>query len=59
MWRRAFQSSGGDTRPSTEPWYRRSDVWLVVGAILLPFGWLLVAARVTWGYARSRRTDSR
>jgi hypothetical protein len=30
-----------------------------MGAVLLPFGWLLVLGRVAWAYAASRRGERR
>jgi len=63
MWRRAFEAMGGSWSPSREPWYRRPDFWLLVGAILVPFGWVPALCRIAWAYAvaqqgrRRRMTD--
>lgn len=55
MWRRVAESLALRIAPSNEPWYRRPDVWLLVGAILLPFGWVLALGRVAWSQAAARR----
>lgn len=34
--------------PSAQPWYRRPNVWLLAAAVVLPFGWILPLARITW-----------
>lgn len=55
MWKRFTASLALNIAPSNEPWYRRPDVWLLVGAILLPFGWVLALGRVAWSQAAARR----
>ena len=59
MWRRFAESLALNVAPSNEPWYRRADVWLLLGAILLPFGWLLALGRVAWSQAVARRERRR
>ena len=55
MWKRAFRALTGHVPASSEPWYRRADVWLLLGAIILPFGWILALGRVAWVTATARR----
>jgi hypothetical protein len=55
MWRRAVEALGDRFEPSAEPWYRRPDVWVAAGAILLPFGWVLALGRVAWVHVTTRR----
>src|SRR5262245_24903237 len=45
MWKRALRAVVDHVPASSAPWYRRADVWLLLGAIVLPFGWLLAVAR--------------
>jgi hypothetical protein len=59
LWRRAFEAMGASPPPSAEPWYRRPDVWLVVGIVLLPFGWVLALCRMAWIHVTERRAARR
>ena len=45
----------GHVPASSAPWYRRADVWLLLGAIVLPFGWILALGRMAWVTAAARR----
>jgi hypothetical protein len=49
----------GDWSLAREPWYRRPDFWLLVGAILVPFGWVPALCRVAWAYAAAQRDRRR
>jgi hypothetical protein len=40
---------------SSAPWYRRAEVWVLLGTIVLPFGWILALGRVAWVTAAARR----
>jgi hypothetical protein len=55
MWKRALRAVTGHVPASSAPWYRRADVWLLLGAIVLPFGWILALGRVAWVTATARR----
>ena len=55
MWKRALRAVTGHVPASSAPWYRRADVWLLLGAIVLPFGWILALGRVAWVTAAARR----
>jgi hypothetical protein len=55
MWKRTFRAVTGPVPASTAPWYRRADVWLLLGAIVLPFGWILALGRMAWVTAAARR----
>jgi len=59
MWKRALQAVADHVPPSSEPWYRRADVWLLLGAIVLPFGWILAVARIAWAKAMAHRERRR
>jgi hypothetical protein len=50
-WLRAFLAR------SSAPWYRRPDVWVLVGTILLPFGWSIALCRIGWAYLSARRAE--
>ena len=47
--------------PTGQPWYRRPDIWLLAAAVVLPFGWILPLARITWVSCstRNHQADSR
>jgi hypothetical protein len=55
MWKRALRAVTGRVPASSAPWYRRADVWLLLGVIVLPFGWILALGRVAWATAAARR----
>ncbi len=55
MWKRALRAVTGHVPASSAPWYRRADVWLLLGAIVLPFGWVLALGRIAWATAAARR----
>ena len=55
MWKQAFRAVTGHVPASSAPWYRRADVWLLLGAIVLPFGWILALGRMAWVTAAARR----
>jgi hypothetical protein len=55
MWKRVLRAVTDHVPASTAPWYRRADVWLLLGAIVLPFGWILALGRVAWVTATARR----
>ena len=55
MWKRAFLAVTGRVPASSAPWYRRADIWLLLGAIVLPFGWILALGRIAWVTAAARR----
>jgi len=55
VWKRAFEAIGA-TASAGDPWYRRPDAWVVVGTVVLPFGWVLALGRLAWAYLESRRT---
>ena len=55
MWKRALRTVSAYVPASNVPWYRRADVWLLLGAIVLPFGWILVLGRMAWVTAAARR----
>ena len=55
MWRQAISAIKRDAPAAPTPWYRRPEIWLIVGVVVLPFGWLLLAGRFAWGVATSRR----
>ena len=55
MWKRALRAVTGPVPASTAPWYRRADVWLLLGAVVLPFGWILALGRIAWATAAARR----
>jgi hypothetical protein len=55
MWKRALRAVSARVPASNAPWYRRADVWLLLGAIVLPFGWILALGRLAWATATARR----
>ena len=55
FWRRIAEAAGAGLGPSDEPWYRRPEVWFVVGVVLLPFGWVLGLCRIAWISMVARR----
>ena len=55
MWKRALRAVTAHVPASNVPWYRRADVWLLVGVIVLPFGWILALGRLAWATATARR----
>jgi hypothetical protein len=55
MWKRVFRAVTAHVPASSAPWYRRADVWLLLGAIVLPFGWILALGRMAWVTAAARR----
>jgi hypothetical protein len=55
MWKRALRAVTIHVPASNAPWYRRADVWLLLGAIVLPFGWILALGRLAWATAAARR----
>jgi hypothetical protein len=55
MWKRALRTVSAHVPASNVPWYRRADVWLLLGAIVLPFGWILALGRLAWVAATGRR----
>jgi hypothetical protein len=59
MWKRALRAVTGHAPVSSAPWYRRADVWLLLGAIVLPFGWTLALGRIAWAKAAARRERQR
>jgi len=38
------------------PWYRRTEVWMAVTAVLVPFGWVWPVGRVALARVRAQRT---
>jgi hypothetical protein len=50
-WLEAWGSGLGAERP----WYRRSDLWLLAAALMVPFGWLVPVCRLAWARAGVRR----
>jgi len=62
MYKRVLRAITDPLPASGVPWYRRADVWLLVGAIVLPFGWILAVARMAWAWLvawRARRRAAR
>ncbi len=59
MWKRALRAIAARLPASSAPWYRRADVWLLLGAIVLPFGWILALGRIAWAKAAARRDRER
>jgi hypothetical protein len=55
MWKRALRAIADHVPASNVPWYRRADVWLLVGTIVLPFGWVLALGRIAWATVAARR----
>ena len=55
MWKRALRAVTAHVPASNVPWYRRADVWLLLGVIVLPFGWILALGRLAWVTATTRR----
>ena len=55
MWKRALRAVTSHLPASSAPWYRRADVWLLLSALLLPFGWILALGRIAWVTATGRR----
>jgi len=53
--RGAGEVTGVESPAGPRPWYRRPDVWFLVGVVLLPFGWLLGLCRVAWIAFQARR----
>jgi hypothetical protein len=49
---------GRRARPSRQ-WYRRPEVWLLVAAVVVPFGWVPALCRYAWSYASARRDRGR
>jgi hypothetical protein len=58
MWRRAIEAMGRRARPPRR-WYRRPEVWLLVAAVVVPFGWVPALCRYAWSYASARRDRRR
>jgi hypothetical protein len=40
---------------SALPWYRRRDVWMLLTAVLVPFGWVWPVGRLALARVRIRR----
>jgi hypothetical protein len=62
MYERVLRAIADRLPASGTPWYRRADAWLLVGAIVLPFGWILAVARIAWAWVmawRARRRAAR
>ena len=59
MWKRALRAVTAHVPASSEPWYRRADVWLLLGAVVLPFGWILGLGRIAWARVSARRQRRR
>jgi hypothetical protein len=55
MWRRAIEAMRGGAGPSRPEWYRRTDVWLILVAVLVPFGWVVPLCRFAWTSSAARR----
>jgi hypothetical protein len=55
MWKRVRRMLSVHVPASSAPWYRRADVWVLLGTIVLPFGWILALGRVAWVTAAARR----
>jgi hypothetical protein len=36
-------------------WYRTPNAWLLVAAVVLPFGWVLPLCRFAWMRVQSQR----
>ncbi len=51
MWRAGYGAGTG----AEPPWYRRSDLWLMAAAAVVPFGWLLPLCRLALARATVRR----
>jgi hypothetical protein len=54
-WRRLVGGVRAHLARPGEPWYRRPDVWVVLGTALLPFGWVIALGRIGWAYLSVRR----
>ena len=59
MRKRLLRAIADHLPASGVPWYRRADAWLIVGAIVLPFGWVLAVARIAWAWVRAWRARRR
>jgi hypothetical protein len=55
MWRQAIEAMRRGAKPSRREWYRRPEVWLILAAILVPFGWVPALCRFAWTYGAARR----
>ena len=51
MWRDAW----GAGIAAGQPWYRRSDIWLMAATAIVPFGWLLPLCRLALARAAGPR----
>ena len=51
MWRDAWGARIG----TGQPWYRRSDLWLMAAVAMVPFGWLLPVCLLARARATVRR----
>ena len=61
MWRRAIDAIGRRVTRRRQEWYRQPEVWLILAAVVVPFGWVPALCRFAWTYAagrRNRRRDS-
>jgi hypothetical protein len=56
-WKRLIVSLSS-AAPTGQPWYRRPDTWLLAGAVVLPFGWVLPLARAAWVSVSARRAHA-
>ena len=54
-WRRAIEAIGRRAQPARREWYRRPEVWLILAALVVPFGWVPALCRFAWTYASARR----
>ena len=59
MYRRVLRAIADHLPASGVPWYRRADAWLLLGAIVLPFGWIIAVARIGWAWVREWRAQRR
>ncbi len=50
---------GRRARPSRPEWYRRPEVWLILAAVVVPFGWVPAVCRYAWTFAAARRDRQR
>jgi hypothetical protein len=39
----------------SDPWYLRREFWLLMIALVVPFGWVVALGRVALAQARARR----
>jgi hypothetical protein len=54
--RRAFAALGVIDGQGRGRWYRRPESWIILAALVLPFGWLIALCRMAWLYAIGRWT---